>query len=97
MGMLNNYVRNRKAVKASRATEDGRGAFATMGDALGYSRVANHLGAPGGNTIDTYQGSAAHERGERFSATGQGHVTTIPAGSKPLTAKNSDWGTLPKY
>ena len=94
---ISKYVRDRKQVKAMRATEDGRGAFANMGEALGYTRTANHLGAPGGNTIDTYEGTAAHERGERFSATGQGHVTTIPAGSKPATAKNSDWGDLPKY
>ena len=25
------------------------------------------------------------------------NVKEIPAGSKPLTAKNSDWGDLPKY
>lgn len=28
---------------------------------------------------------------------GKGHVNVIPAGSKPTTAKNSDWEPLPKY
>lgn len=82
------YVRDRKEVKAMRAQEDGYGAHALMGEALGYTRTANHLGAPGGNTIDTYEGSNPAKRGERFSATGQGHVNVIPAGSKPATPRN---------
>jgi hypothetical protein len=48
-----------------------------MGEALGYTRVANHLGAKGGVTIDTYSGSKPAERGERFSSVGQGHVYPV--------------------
>jgi hypothetical protein len=88
---IRKYVRDRKDVKAMRATEDGMGAYASMGQALGFTRVANHLDAPGGATIDTYAGSNPASRGERFSAVGQGHVAKIPAGSKPATPKNSDW------
>jgi hypothetical protein len=88
---IRSYVRDRKEVKAMRAQEDGMGAKAAMGEALGFTRTANHLNAPGGATIDTYAGSNPARRGARFSAVGQGHVTQIPGGSKPRTPRNSDW------
>jgi hypothetical protein len=80
---IRNFVRPRKNVTAFRGQEDGMGAKAAMGEALGFTRTANHLGAPGGATIDTYEGSNPAKRGARFSAVGQGHVRTIPAGVKP--------------
>jgi hypothetical protein len=67
------YVRDRKQVKAMRATEDGFGAFANMGRALGYERVAvTNKGA----TTAPYEGTnaeVAQSRGsDRWEAAGRG-------------------------
>lgn len=88
------YVRDRKEVKAMRAQEDGYGAHAVMGEALGYSRTVS---TPNQTSISPYEGTAAWKsqtkdrgsRGEgRWSDVAQPHVRTIPAGSQPATPRN---------
>ena len=70
---IRSYVRDRKQVKAMRATEDGRGALSNMGEALGYTRVAV---SGKGSTIAPYGDTKAYDaqsRGsERWEAAGRG-------------------------
>ena len=70
---VRSYVRDRKQVKAMRATENGLGAFQNMGRALGYERVAV---SDKGSTIAPYEGSkaeVAQSRGsDRWEAAGRG-------------------------
>lgn len=104
MGLMN-FVRNRKAVSASRASINGIAGHAAaskaMGRSLGFSptwsgttpsgRIRGEMSAVPNNSNQDFNNKNG------VIQTGQGHVNVIPAGSKPLTAKNSDWGDLPKY
>lgn len=70
---IRQYVRDRKQVRAMRATEDGLGAFANMGEALGYTRSEV---TDKGAKIAPYEGTSAWNaqgRGsDRWEAAGRG-------------------------
>lgn len=99
----------RRAKRASRATEQGiaghQAASAAMGKAIGWGKTRTGTTQSGRLRGEIYPVRNNPERdyhdslndGKGSSYTGQGHVNVIPAGSKPLTPKNSDWEPLPKY
>lgn len=100
---IRSYVRDRKNVKADRSTELGiaghQAATRAMGSALGFGRtqaqatpsgrLRNEIYHTRKNSNPDIQESAGGGTG--VSYTGQDHVKTIPAGSKPRTGRNSDW------